>query len=525
MMSKSSPLIVLTSPSTEMSDYNGDYVIPFAAGFSKPWFLPRFYLKKTFFKPVPSNSLEATIAPLGLRKLEADLVKSGFQLKDIVVVHPDHLKKAVGPNTKVIGISSKDPLGLGYVSLTYSSVLDLGEPINKLEFERLMYDAEQVKQKYGAKIVVGGAGSWQLLRPEAKDLFKADYIFIGEGDVTGPEVFKKLVEGKDLPSKVIEGKPAEVDDISPIIRPSIYGAVEISRGCGRGCAFCSPTMQRKKFIPIENIVREVELNISHGLNGVLLVTEDIFMYGCNNSDFTPNRKAVEALFEALKPVKGLDSIQVTHANLAAASADKALTRNVAEQLREKSKYTLQGKRVATVEVGIETGSPRLFEKYMSGKCKPFKPHEWPNIVLSSLSFMEECNWVPLATILIGLPGETDEDAQHTVKLIENIDSMGLKTFLVPLTFVPLGTCSLRDAALKSFNDLSENQVDVFALAWEHNIKVWGPDFFKSPPYTSYWARLTFKLASRLLYNLKYKRSDKWRRAIANRIFESLKQVA
>jgi radical SAM superfamily enzyme YgiQ (UPF0313 family) len=138
--------------------------------------------------------------------------------------------------------------------------------------------------------------------------------------------------------------------------------------------------------------------------------------------------------------------------------------------------------------------------------------------------MEDCDWIALATILIGLPGETEEDIEHTIKLIENIEDMGLKTFLVPLTFVPLGTCSLRDAALKSFNDLSERQVEVFASAWEHNIKVWGPDFFKSPPYTSYWAKMLFKLASALLYNLKYKRSDEWRRTIANRIFEALKQV-
>jgi len=524
MMAKSSPLIVLTSPSTEMSDYNGNIVIPFAAGFSKPWFLPRFYLKKTFFKPVPSNSLEVAIAPLGLRRLEADLVKSRFQLKNIAVVHPDHLKKAVGPNTKVIGISSKDPLGLGYVSLTYSSVLDLGNPINKLEFERLMHDAEQAKQKYGAKIVVGGPGSWQLLRPEAKDLFDVDLIFIGEGDVTGPEVFWKLVEGREPPPKIIEGRQADVGDISPIIRPSIYGAVEISRGCGRGCAFCSPTMQRRRVIPIGTIAREVELNVSYGLHSVLLVTEDIFMYGCNSSNFTPNRDAVETLFKALMPIKGVDSIQVTHANLAAINADKALARYVAELLKEKSKYSLQGKHVATVEVGIETGSPRLFERYMAGKCKPFKPYEWPNIVLSSLSSMEDCDWMALATILVGLPEETDEDTEHTIKLFENIESIGLKTFLVPLIFVPLGTCSLRDAASKSFNDLSEGQVDLFALAWEHNIKVWGPDFFKSPPYTSYWAKLGFKLASRLLFNLKYRRSDKWRRAIANRICEALKQV-
>src|SRR3990170_369486 len=521
-MLKPSPLIVLTGPSTEMSDYYGNHVIPFAAGFSKPWFLPRFFLKKTFFKPVPSNSLEVAIAPLGLRRLEAELVKSGFHLKDIAVVHPNDLKKAAGPDTKVIGISSKDPLGQAYVSLTYSSVLDLGDPINKREFKRLMKDAEWAKQKHGIKIIVGGAGSWQLTRPEAKDLFDVDFIFVGEGDATGPEVFWKIIEGRSLP-KVIKGKQADVSDISPIMKPTIYGAVEISRGCGRGCAFCSPTMLRRKVIPIEMIVREVELNVSHGSRDVLLVTEDIFMYGDNSSSFTPNRDAVKALFEALMPIKNVDSIQVTHANLAAVNADKALAAHVAELLREKSKYSLRGKRVATVEVGIETGSPRLFERHMGGKCKPFKPTEWPGIVLSSLSFMEDRDWLALATILAGLPGETDEDTEHTIELIENLKSMGLRTFLVPLIFVPLGTCGLREAAIKSFNDLSVRQVDVFALAWEHNIKVWGPDFFKSPPYTSYWAKLGFKVATSVLYTLKYKRSDRWRRAIATRVIEALGQ--
>jgi len=505
-----------------MSDYDGNHVIPFAAGFSKPWFMPRFFLKKTFFKPVPSNSLEAAIAPLGLRRLEAELVKSGFELKDIAIVHPDDLKKAVGPDTKVIGISSKDPMGLGYVSLTYSSVLDLGEPINKREFKRLMNDATQIKQRYGTKIIVGGPGSWQLLRPEANDLFEVDFVFLGEGDVTAPEVFWKLVEDRALP-KVIEGRQADVRDISPIIRPTIYGAVEISRGCGRGCAFCSPTMIRRKVIPIETISREVELNVSNGSRDILLVTEDIFMYGGNSPDFTPNRDAVEALFEALMAIKGVESIQVTHANLAAVNANKALAGHIAELLREKSKYSLRGKKVATIEVGIETGSPRLLKRHMAGKCKPFKPNEWPSIVLSSLSFMEERDWVSLATMLVGLPGETDEDTADTIKLIENIRGMGLKTFLVPLIFVPLGTCSLRQTAVKSFNELSEKQVDVLALAWEHNIKVWGPDFFKSPPYTSYWAKLGFKLATSVLYNLKYKRSDKWRRAIASRIIEALRQ--
>ena len=522
-MRNPSPLVVLTSPSTEMSDYEGSHILAFAAGFSKPWFMPRFYLKKTFFKPVPSNSLEVALAPLGLRKLEAGLIKSGFKREDVVVVHPDDLEEAVGPDTKVIGVSSKDPLGLGYVSLTYSSVLDLGEPINKMEFRRLMKTARQAKQKYGVKIAVGGPGSWQLLRPEANGLFEVDCIFMGEGDVTGPDTIWKLVKGQDTP-QVVEGKQASLDDISPITKPTIYGAVEISRGCGRGCAFCSPTMQKRRIMPLEAIMHEVHLNVSHGQPDILLVTEDIFMYGCNSPDFTPNSKAVNGLFKALTTHEGVESIQVTHANLAAISVDKTLASQVAEVLRERSNYKLAGKQVATIEVGIETGSPKLFKRHMAGKCKPFQPDEWPNIVLSSLSHMEEQEWIALATILVGLPGETDEDAKQTAKLIQTIRDQSLRTFLVPLIFVPLGTCGLREAALKSFSDLSEMQAEVFASAWEHNIKVWGPDFFKAPPYTSYWGRLGFKAASRILYNLKYKRSGKWRRAIADRTIKALDQV-
>lgn len=521
-MQKSSPLIVLTGPSTEMSDYGGNHVLPFAAGFSKPWFMPRFYLKKNFFRPVPSNSLEVALAPLGLRKLEADLVKSGFKPEDVVIVHPDDLKRAVGPNTKVIGISAKDPLGLGYVSLTYSSVLDLGEPINKLEFERLMNDAEQAKLRHGTKIIVGGPGSWQLLRPEVKGLFDVDCVFMGEGEISGPEVFWKSVKGQELP-QLVEGEQASVNDISSILRPSIYGAVEISRGCGRGCAFCSPTMRKRRFIPVESVVREVELNVKCGQPDVLLVTEDVFMYGCNSSSFVPNSDAVEGLFKAVTANEGVESIQVTHANLAAVSADKALASHLGDLLVQKSKYQLSKKDVAAVEVGIETGSPRLFRKHMSGKCKPFKPEEWPSVVLSSLSLMEEHDWLALGTVLMGLPGETDEDARETVKLIENVDAVGLRTLLVPLMFVPLGTCGLREAALNTFDDLTETQIEVFTLSWEHNIKVWGPDFFSSPPYSTYWGKLGFMAMKSFLYNLKY-RNDSRRKTIAKRVVNALEQV-
>jgi len=514
------PKIILTAPSTEMSEYDGNHAIPFAAGFSKPWFIPRFFLKKFFFKPVRSDSIEASVAPLGIRRLEATLVKSGFNVEDIAVVHPDNLKKATGENTEIIAVSVKDPLGLGYVSITYLSLLDLGEPINKVEFERIMSDIGDLRRKYDLKVVVGGAGSWQLLRPENEEKHHVDIVFIGECELDAPMVFKKLINGKAVP-KVIEGRQADVESIPLILRPSIYGSVEISRGCGRGCAFCSPTLQKRRFMPISRIIEEIKVNLTHGINEALLVTEDIFMYGVNSSSFTPNREAIKALFENLSSLSELKTIQVTHANLAAASADRSLARYVAEILREKSFYTLFGKRIATIEVGIETGSPRLMRKYMAGKCKPFKPEDWPTVVTTSLSFMEDYDWVALGTLMIGLPEEEEQDVEKTIELIDMIRDHGLRTFLVRLIFVPLGTCSLKEQALKTFNELSERQVEVFALSWEHNIKTWGIDFFKSQPSI---VKIMFKIAAKLLYALKYRRGDRWRKSIADRVLETLKSV-
>jgi hypothetical protein len=81
----------------------------------------------------------AVFAPYGLRKLEAILINHGLKESDIAVVHPSKLDNFVGSNTKVVGTSSMDPLGIDYVSLTYSQLIGLGsEPNTRFEFSKLL---------------------------------------------------------------------------------------------------------------------------------------------------------------------------------------------------------------------------------------------------------------------------------------------------------------------------------------------------------------------------------------------------
>ena len=60
---------------------------------------------------------------------------------------------------------------------------------------------------------------------------------------------------------------------------AIHGAVEISKGCGRNCQFCTPTMQNKVDVPLEKIMQEVALSTAQGSDHVTLITEDLFLYG------------------------------------------------------------------------------------------------------------------------------------------------------------------------------------------------------------------------------------------------------
>jgi hypothetical protein len=108
--------IVLTASATEMSDFLNNPFIAFAGGFGKGP-IPLSYVRKTLYPHCGTkNDGQTAYAPYGLRKVESMLLEGGFAAQDIAVVHPQELENFVGPETKVVGISSMDPTGMGYVS-------------------------------------------------------------------------------------------------------------------------------------------------------------------------------------------------------------------------------------------------------------------------------------------------------------------------------------------------------------------------------------------------------------------------
>ncbi|RLI77841.1 radical SAM protein, partial [Archaeoglobales archaeon] len=242
-----------------------------------------------------------------------------------------------------------------------------------------------------------------------------------------------------------------------------------SRGCGRGCRFCSETLKGRRDLPLPKILEEVKLNIRGGTNGVILHAEDVLLYGCKDPRFVPNEEKVIKLFKAVKKIT--DNIGISHCSLSAISSKPSLVEEISHILEIGEKMSMFG-----VQTGVETGSPRIIEKYMHGKCLPFNPNEWCDVVEEAFAIMHDNLWVPAATLLIGLPDETDEDLIKTIELVERLRDY--RSLIVPLIFIPMEVCALREERMFTKENLRELHWELLIACMDHAIR-WVDDLKES----------------------------------------------
>jgi radical SAM superfamily enzyme YgiQ (UPF0313 family) len=454
--------IVLTADRTLMSEYNGGIFLGFSA--CVPMRLIPDGLYFSLFCPSVETNEDGSVkyAPCGTRKIEAALLNHGFKREDVIVAHPERLEKVVGSNTNVIGVTENDPLGMGPATSTFTQLFG-GEAYMAVKFKELLNNP--AIQRYKPKIVVGGAGAWQLEDREIRNRLGIDCVVIGEGEKVVGSIFEKALNGEPLP-EVVYGEVVPENDIPLIREPTIDGIIEIARGCGRGCDFCVPTLQRYRCLSIDHILKEIEVNLRAGRRP-LLHAEDVLRYKAKGLEV--NKEAVINLFKTVKNYPGVESVGISHFALSSVASAPDLVEEISNILDlGKEGGWLSG------QTGIETGSPQLINDHMMGKCKPFKSEDWPQVVVDAFQILSENFWVPVATLIIGLPGETEKDIELTIDLIKELRTF--KSLIVPLFLVSEG--GLKDRA-ESFTveKMTPKYSELFLKCWEHNLD-WGDTFLK-----------------------------------------------
>src|SRR2546428_135376 len=249
--------------------------------------------------------------------------------------------------------------------------------------------------------------------------YGADEVVAAHRDHVIGDIYNDI-ESNNSPEFIHVPRGPKLEDIPDIQAPSTHGLVEVMRGCGRNCQFCEPNLRIAKYYPSDKIEREIAVNRKIGNPNVWVHSEDIFLYKLEDKKgFMPNHDAVVDLFSTVMSQKGIGYANPTHGTAAPAWADPDLIRDISETVLKGSK------RHIGIQSGLETGSSELIKKYMPLKVKPFSPDEWQDVIYNGTRIFNEYYWFPAYTLIVGLPGETSEDAVETVRLIDRMEH-GLK---------------------------------------------------------------------------------------------------
>src|SRR5512137_2900120 len=212
-----SPKIVLTADETMMSQYRGGIGTGFMTCMPSG-IIPDWLFFPIFAPPVRRVNGRAIYSDFGLRMIEAALLDDGFEREEVAVVHPRDLKRVVGAETQICGISGHDLLGINPPTSTFVDFTRRGPPFNRMKFYELLDD----QYLDNLKVVVGGKGAWQVANPEVMDKLGIDYVHLGEGETSVPRLFRAILNGEDVP-RIVTGEDVPVDRIPNLRGATIHG--------------------------------------------------------------------------------------------------------------------------------------------------------------------------------------------------------------------------------------------------------------------------------------------------------------
>ncbi len=502
-------LIVLTAPLTETIDHAG-YFIQMSMASLPIWLEGILNRKYPEWRNIEYNEDgSAKYMPAGVRVLEKSLLRE-FSEEDMVCCLPDDLHKFVGPNTRVVAVSTHNPLGVTFAAGVYTSIFGSSKmPINS-HYSRVMFDLiKSSPYRENFKVIVGGSGGWQIIQTNMYEELSVDCIVEGRSESADTmALFHKAIAGEELPRQIDVVHPKDRSEILFPDKRTTFGVVEMTTGCGRRCQFCVPDLNPQIDMPKDKIMEAVRANVRDGNKQISLATEDMFIWGQVHTEtpfYFPNREALLDLYSDIVNTPGVEQHVLSHSTMAPAVVDPLLIKKLSETVLDKSPIHLPMlsthplKKALTPLIGLETGSVRMAKQIMPSKGVPFSVEDWPSVFIEGLRILNENNWFPAVTLIIGNPGETDEDTMATLDLIYEVERRGQFAFFIPSIFTPLHDTRMEHkVGVKETMQLSPLQWQLMMKCWKMNLR---------PGQYSWWAPTAWRVGAIALWAWKLRKTN------------------
>ena len=182
--------------------------------------------------------------------------------------------------------------------------------------------------------------------------------------------------------------------------PRHYAYVKISEGCDRTCAYCAIPIITGRHVsrPMEEIVEEVRLLVSKGVTEIQLIAQDLTYYGVD----LYKKQSIAELVERISDVEGLKWVRLHY------GYPTHFPMDLLRVMRER------GNVCKYLDIALQHVSTDVLKRMRRNITK----EETINLLQA---IRQEVPGIYLrTTLMVGFPGETEEDFNELVQFVKDM---------------------------------------------------------------------------------------------------------
>ena len=268
-------------------------------------------------------------------------------------------------------------------------------------------EVKKIKEKRGTIIAIGGC---MMQEKHIVDKLEQSYpyfdIIFGTHTLHQfpKDVYNKIINNKriedivDIDGEIIEGLPIKRND-------NIKASVTIMNGCNNFCSYCIvPYVRgRERSRNPEDILNEVREIAKQGYKEVTLLGQNVNSYlRSGKTDFNSNIKSFAELLREVNKIEGIERIRFISPH------PKDFTDDVIEAIRDCEKVC------KIIHLPLQSGSTNVL-KIMNRR---YTKEQYLELAFKMKKMIPEI--VFSTDIIVGFPGETEEDFEDTLDVVKKV---------------------------------------------------------------------------------------------------------
>ena len=214
----------------------------------------------------------------------------------------------------------------------------------------------------------------------------------------------RIISARMVDTEEEEGSQNTIRDHIPREGQQATSFVSIMQGCNMRCSFCivPDTRGKERGRPIPDIVSEVRDLVGKGVKEVTLLGQIVNLYGRTEFPIVDGKSPFVQLLEAVHEIEGLERIRFTSPHPIGYRDDLV------------EAFTYLPKLCSHIHFPMQSGSDRILKKMR----RPYKNEKFLTICEKMQAARPD---LAITTdVIVGFPGETEEDFEETVACMKRI---------------------------------------------------------------------------------------------------------